>query len=143
MPRDDDDFDVSLAVEFGEDYIQIPDPESDGYINLRTHFIVCPTCKGKGTQMNPSIANHVYTREDFDEDPEFAENYFGNTYDISCLECRGIRVVPEPDPELNSQEDLEKYQLYLRDKYEAEYEQYQEMRAEGQEVFYDERTGIY
>mgnify|MGYP006262608539 CR=1 FL=1 len=126
-----------------DDYIQIPDPESDGYINLRTHFIVCPTCKGKGTQMNPSIANAVYTREDFDEDPDFTENYFSNTYDIPCLECRGIRVVPEPDPELNTPEDMEKYRNYIEEKAMLDYEQYQEMRAEGQEVFYDEWYGIY
>lgn len=123
--------------------IEFPDPESDGYIYLRSHLVVCPTCKGEGVQMNPSIANHAYTWEEFNEDPEFAENYRNGTYDIPCLECRGIRVVPEPDPELNTPEDMKKYERFIEDKRRDEYTQYQEMRAEGQEVFYNERTGIY
>jgi hypothetical protein len=40
--------------------------------------------------------------EDFDADPDFAEDYLGGKYDIACNECGGARVVAVPahdDPE--------------------------------------------
>lgn len=59
---------------------------------------VCPRCEGHGTHLNPSIGEHAYTREEFDEafdDDESREQYFkrGGMYDVTCDECSGNRVV--------------------------------------------------
>jgi len=62
-------------------------------------FVVCSMCSGKGTTVNPSIDSHGLSREDFEEDPDFAESYFRGEYDIPCPLCLGTRVTPEPTDE--------------------------------------------
>lgn len=57
-------------------------------------FEVCPTCDGKGTHVNPSIDCDGLSREDFDADPDFAEEYMAGRYDQQCNGCGGRRVVP-------------------------------------------------
>jgi len=61
-------------------------------------FEVCETCDGKGTHVNPSIDAHGISREEFDEDPDFRDDYFLGRYDVPCNECGGQRVVPVIDP---------------------------------------------
>jgi hypothetical protein len=56
---------------------------------LHLKWEVCGTCNGKGTHVNPSIDAHGLTREDFDQDPDFEEEYFSGTYDVQCYECHG------------------------------------------------------
>ena len=56
---------------------------------------ICPACKGEGTCVNPSIDCQGVTAEDFAEDPDFAENYFGGTYDQQCAACHGTGKVTE------------------------------------------------
>lgn len=68
--------------------------DHDIHLEVPAVFDICPTCKGKGTHVNPSIDRHGLTREDFLEDPDFEEEYFNGTYDIKCNECDGLRVVP-------------------------------------------------
>lgn len=64
-------------------------------------FEVCPCCAGRGSHVNPSIDSHGLSREDFDEDPDFAEAYFSGAYDQTCNECGGQNVVPVPaDPKI-------------------------------------------
>jgi excinuclease UvrABC ATPase subunit len=60
-------------------------------------FEVCPTCEGRGSHVNPSIDSEGISEDDFAEDPEFRENYFGGMYDQQCNECHGLRVVPAVD----------------------------------------------
>jgi hypothetical protein len=73
-----------FVVENGEgDEIEIP-----------AEYEVCGTCEGKGSHVNPSIDSHGLTREDFDEDPDFAESYMRGDYDQPCNECGGQRVAP-------------------------------------------------
>jgi len=57
-------------------------------------FEVCPICDGKGTHVNPSIDCDGLTREDFEDDPDFAEEYMAGRYDQQCNGCHGQRVVP-------------------------------------------------
>jgi hypothetical protein len=57
-------------------------------------FEVCGTCDGQGKHVAPGIDSHGLSAEDFDEDPDFAEDYFAGRYDIPCNECHGKRVVP-------------------------------------------------
>jgi hypothetical protein len=59
----------------------------------RERFIVCTVCEGRGTTVDPSIDANGLTREDFDEDPDFAEDYRSGAFDIECRACNGLRVV--------------------------------------------------
>jgi hypothetical protein len=71
---------------------------------VRLKFEVCDTCNGRGSHVNPSIDAHGLSREDFDDDPDFEEDYFSGRYDVPCAECHGARVTPAIDPERNSKE---------------------------------------
>ena len=64
---------------------------------VKAIYVVCPLCDGKGRHVNPSIDSQGLTREDFDDDPDFREDYFSGMYDQECNECHGKRVVPIPD----------------------------------------------
>ena len=52
-------------------------------------WIICPVCDGDGRVVNPNIDAHGLTAEDFDEDPDFAEDYASGLYDIPCTPCDG------------------------------------------------------
>jgi hypothetical protein len=67
----------------------------DGILTVPCKFIVCPLCEGRGTHVNPSIDCNGLTAEDFDEDPDFREEYMNGTYDVPCNQCGGNNVVPE------------------------------------------------
>jgi hypothetical protein len=58
-------------------------------------WIVCPVCEGEGKTVNPNIDCNGLTREDFDEDPDFREDYMSGVYDITCAACHGNRVVKQ------------------------------------------------
>lgn len=62
-------------------------------------FDVCPDCEGSGCTLVASIRDCAYSREDFAEDPDFEEGYFGGRYDETCRTCRGLRVVQVADPD--------------------------------------------
>jgi RecJ-like exonuclease len=66
-------------------------------ISLPARFEVCPTCEGKGSHVNRAIDGNGLTREDFDQDPDFAEGYFRGDYDVRCEKCKGARVVAVVD----------------------------------------------
>ena len=59
-------------------------------------YEVCPLCSGRGTHTNPSIDASGLSREDFDRDPDFEEDYCRGVHDVGCYECDGQRVVPVP-----------------------------------------------
>lgn len=76
--------------------------EPDGSITetpLPTRWAVCPVCEGKGTHVNPSIDCGGLTREDFEEDPDFAESYARGDYDQTCNRCNGRTTVQAVDLE--------------------------------------------
>ena len=58
---------------------------------------VCPVCHGRGRHVNPSIDCHGLSQDDFDEDPQFEEDYFSGVYDVTCNHCKGRRVSPVVD----------------------------------------------
>lgn len=64
------------------------------YVWVDAVYEVCDLCQGRGSHVNPSIDCGGLTREDFDEDPDFAESYFEGHYDVDCNQCHGKRVVP-------------------------------------------------
>lgn len=71
----------------------------DGEDTLPAKYEVCPDCQGRGQYVNPSIDSHGLSSEDFDQDPDFAESYFGGDYDITCQSCCGNRVILVPATE--------------------------------------------
>lgn len=73
-------------------------PEVPPHVHtLVMRYQVCPVCQGRGTHVNPSIDCGGLSDEDFRDDPDFRDDYFGGAYDVTCYTCRGNRVVPEPD----------------------------------------------
>jgi len=67
--------------------------DEDAPKTLRMQYVVCNACEGRGSYVNPSVDGHGIGREEFDEDPDFREAYFGGAYDVTCHECSGKRVV--------------------------------------------------
>ena len=61
-------------------------------------YMVCPRCEGRGSYVNPDIDRGGISREAFDADPIYKEEYFSGKYNMTCIECKGLRVVQEPDP---------------------------------------------
>lgn len=64
------------------------------HLEVKGKWAVCGTCEGSGKHVNPSIDRRGISREEFLEDPEFEEEYFGGMYDVVCYECGGRNVVP-------------------------------------------------
>lgn len=83
---------------------------------LPAKFIVCPECEGHGFVLNPSMAGHCYTQDEFndafaDEDDRAAYFTRGGKYDVECPNCRGKNVVTVVDAEAcvtNEQKDIAK-----------------------------------
>lgn len=70
--------------------------------SLPSKMEVCGRCEGHGTHLNPSIGEHAYTTEEFNEaffEEEDKAEYFrhGGRYDVTCEECKGKNVVPVVD----------------------------------------------
>lgn len=66
-------------------------------ITLPAKYEVCGTCGGEGKHVNPGVDSHGISPDEFREDPDFAEDYFGGVYDVTCGTCRGKRVVAVVD----------------------------------------------
>ena len=77
------------------------DDEGDTiHVSFPAHYEVCSRCRGEGKHVNPSIDGHGISPEEFAEDPDFEEAYFRGDYDVTCGECKGMRVVLVEDPDL-------------------------------------------
>lgn len=71
-------------------------------VEVPARNIVCPDCEGDGSVLTPSIREHAYTREEFEEsfpEDEDKEAYMrpGSHLHVTCPTCDGLRVVPVPD----------------------------------------------
>ena len=90
---------------------------------------VCDLCDGKGTHVNPSIDAGGLSQDDFDEDPEFKEEYFSGAYDVPCNKCKGRTTFPEIDEE--ACDEVQKIELEAYHKQQEEEAQFEaESRAE-------------
>jgi excinuclease UvrABC ATPase subunit len=78
-------------------------------------YEVCPHCEGHGKRDHPAFENGL-TQADFDEDPDFREQYMRGTYDVQCERCKGERVVLVADESLLTVEQ----QLALDEYHEAQ-----------------------
>jgi len=78
---------------FGVKKIQEPewdDTPVEHVLHLR--YQTCGSCQGRGKHVNPSVDSHGISAYEFDEDPDFRDDYFSGTYDVTCYECKGERV---------------------------------------------------
>lgn len=70
-------------------------------IEFPARYEVCARCAGHGTHLHPSISNHAYSLEEFQDlyDETDRAEYFkpGGMYDVPCEVCGGKRVVLVPD----------------------------------------------
>jgi hypothetical protein len=85
-----------------------------GEVQLPWHWVVCPTCNGKGSHVNPSIDCNGLTSEDFADDPEFLEDYFNGHFDQQCSHCQGRTTVPAVDYDAMSPELAKAYEEHLQ-----------------------------
>ena len=80
---------------------RIPDPtgetDGDAVMVLPVRFEVCARCEGRGKHVNPAVDGHGISQEEFEQDPDFEENYFAGVYDVTCEECDGLRVIEVVD----------------------------------------------
>lgn len=93
-----------------------------------TKYAVCPVCLGKGTHVNPSIDCNGLSSEDFNDDPDFREDYFSGRYDQQCDTCNGDRVVLEADRDKMGKELLRLWDAELDERSMAEQERIYELR---------------
>ena len=80
-----------------KDYTQGEDEDGEPIlIRIPVELIVCTSCDGKGSYVNPNIDRNGIDPDDFDLDPEFFEAYRGGSFDLPCAHCQGLRVIPVP-----------------------------------------------
>ena len=106
-----------------KDYLEITLFNDDGdeeQHRLPGKIIVCDTCHGKGSRVNPSVDGHGISPEEFDEDPDFREDYFAGRYDVTCSECEGHGRVVVPDEERCDAKVLERYWKQQHDLHECD-----------------------
>lgn len=65
----------------------------------KSPWVICTLCHGDGTHVNPSIDAGGLSREDFDNDPDFAESYMRGDYDVTCARCGGSGKLRESELE--------------------------------------------
>lgn len=95
---------VSVKITCGHECEECYGGCCEELIEFPFKYEVCPTCGGKGKHVNPNIDSHGLTRDDFEQDPDFAEDYFSGLYDVDCYECNGTRVVPVIEEEFLNEE---------------------------------------
>lgn len=67
---------------------------NDAPIPLPMKWQICGQCSGEGMS---SAYLGAFTREDFDEDPDFAVAYMDGVYDRPCERCSGAGKVKVVD----------------------------------------------
>lgn len=82
-------------------------------IELPTRWEVCGTCGGEGSHVAPAIDCDGLTSEDFANDPDFAETYFGGAYDVTCSTCHGRTTVRVADTDAMSDDLRAEYQAQI------------------------------
>ncbi len=101
--------------------------QDEGWV-VPVKYAVCETCEGRGTHVNPSIDAHGIGAEEWanDWDDEEREAYHSGRYDVSCAECKGVRVVEVLDEERAESEVIAAWNQWQRDSWSS----YAESEAE-------------
>ena len=93
-----------LRRKFPQEFHEIPSFENlieaskEGELNFprviaSTKWAICSLCDGNGKHVNPSIDCGGITQDEFDEDPDFRDDYFSGRYDVQCKACEGTGKV--------------------------------------------------
>jgi hypothetical protein len=98
--------------------IKLIEDDSEIEYKLPSKMKVCSRCEGYGSHLTPSIGQHAYSREEFEEsfyDPEDQEQYFkrGGIYDVPCEVCHGNNVISIPNEDACDREQFVILQKYL------------------------------
>ena len=87
---------MEFQREDGKLFLFRTDEDVDGEeITLPTKKGVCWDCGGKGKTLVAGLRGDV--TEMINEDPDFADGYWGGRYDETCHTCRGQNVVDDID----------------------------------------------
>ena len=105
-----------VIFDYSEEYHPDEQPYELDRLEVPAKNEVCGNCRGEGRIVNPNIDGHGLTREDFDEDPQFEEDYFSGVYDIHCPECKGKRVIKTPDLSQMTDQQKKVYWAYQNDR---------------------------
>lgn len=98
----------------------LPDGEEQ-IVNFPARNIVCYTCQGTGSTVNPDIDGNGITASEMDElGDDFREDYLSGVYDVTCRTCKGLRVIAEIDRAACNRSDILRPMLKLKDKQEAD-----------------------
>jgi RecJ-like exonuclease len=89
-------------------------------VQLPSKKEICPQCHGEGTHVNPSIDGNGLTYEDFDDDPDFYEDYYNGHYDVVCHTCNGHNVVDVLDEDKCTPEQIQAHFDHLKALWEIE-----------------------
>jgi hypothetical protein len=101
--------------------------------SLPLRFEVCHRCEGAGKHLCSRLEGRAITAEEFVDDPDFEEAYFGGRYDVTCGDCYGLRVVKVVAEELLNTSQSRFWEQVKR----AEYEQEKVRQAIRTEAFYE------
>ena len=85
-------------------------------VQLPSRFEVCSRCRGAGKHVNPNVDGHGITAEEWngpDWDDDSREGYLTGRYDVTCSECKGLRVVAVVDEAAVDPEMLLRYNDHL------------------------------
>lgn len=111
------------------------DAETDEELTVRVpaKYELCRTCQGRGQHVNPSIDSHGISPDEFEEDPDFRDDYLSGVYDVDCYDCDGRTTLLIPDEDRMT--DEQKALVERRDEEEAE------AARDAAEYAYEQRMG--
>lgn len=96
-------------------------------VDFPAKWVVCHGCQGRGTE---TLRDFAFTAEDFEQDPDFADDYRSGKYDQPCRDCHGRSTTLEIDIErAQSMPEWATYLEWERDYAESEATYQAERRA--------------
>lgn len=110
--------------------VTIEDDEHDPpkrVVSLPAQWAICGHCRGEGKS---SAYLGAFTREDFDEDPDFAEEYMQGSYDKPCTPCNGTGKVKEVNRDACTTDEQKAALKWLDDEAEYKRESFNERKRE-------------
>ena len=103
--------------------------EEGSEILLPTKWEVCSVCEGKGIHVDPRMDDNGLNTADFQDDPDFANDYFSGAFDIPCNSCGGRTTIRALDEGACEPELLRQYIIQCQGEERDAMESYQERLA--------------
>lgn len=101
--------------------LTLSDDEGDEDLVVPAKWVICDDCRGEGVR---ALHGMAISAQEFNEDPDFAEAYFGGEYDTPCGACSGSGKLQVVDRDAVAPELLARVDAIL----EAEAQYQSEMR---------------